>query len=327
MRTVSHSVVLAIVILLLNGCFFTKKNSQRWIIEPSGTTSFGLSRDGRFALLYSEERQLLLWDLESSEELAQLGAQDPQSNTVSHIRIADNGRYAVTATQQNFAVWDLGWTQAQGLWSISDGLIRDIDISSNGEQVLLGLSNGKAIYVDLVTGRRLEFLAHREKVNSVAISPNGKFALSGGNDYNAYLWDTQTGLALHKFEHDARINRVALQRDGKLALTSDGSNGAFIWDLSNGEKISELKAFQRQLVFTSARFSNDGSQLVTGTPGGQVMLWDVTSGKRLDHWKVEPQKDARPPRAVVYDATFDEQQRIISGTSAGIAEAWPIDTE
>lgn len=327
MRTVSHSVVLTIVILLLNGCFFTQKNDQRWDIEPTGTTSFGLSRDGRFALLYSKEHQLLLWDLENNEELAQLGAQDPEANTVSHIRIADNGRFAITATQQNFAVWDLGWTQAQGLWSISDGLIRDIDISSNGEQILLGLSNGKAIYVDLVTGRRLEFLAHREKVNSVAISPNGRFALSGGNDYNAYLWDTQTGLALYKFEHGARINRVALQRDGKLAFTSDGSNDAYVWDLSNGEKISELKAFDRQLIFTSARFSDDGRHLVTGTPGSRVMLWDVQTGKRLDYWEVEPQKDARPPRAVVYDATFDQKQRIISGTSAGIAQAWRIETE
>lgn len=327
MRTVSHSIITTIVILLLNGCFFDAKNDERWAIEPQGSTSFALSRDGRFALLYSKQRDLLLWDLESNSELAELGPQDPQANTVSHIRIADSGRFAVTATQQNFAVWDLGWTQAQGLWSISDGVIRDIDISSDGEQILLGLSNGKAIYVDLVTGRRLEFLAHREKVNSVALSPNGRFALSGGNDYKVYLWDTETGQAVHQFEHDNRIVRVALQRDGKYAFSSDSANDAFVWDLTTGEKISELKAFDRQLIFTSARFSDDGKQLLTGTPGGRVMLWDAMSGKRIDYWQVEPQKDARPPRAVVYDATFDNKQRIISATSAGIAQAWRIESQ
>ncbi len=91
----------------------------------------------------------------AKQKLATLGELDADGNAVSHIRISDNGRFAVTAGQMNFAVWDLGWTQAQGLWSISDALIRDIDITSNGEQVLLGLSNGKAIYVNLVTGRRL----------------------------------------------------------------------------------------------------------------------------------------------------------------------------
>ncbi|MDV7105433.1 hypothetical protein R3X26_13565 [Vibrio sp. TH_r3] len=325
MRIISHYMLLAIVISLLNGCFFSSPEDKRWTIEPKGSTSFALSRDAHFALLYSKQRQLLLWDLQENTELAALGKQDLDGNTVSHIRISDNSRYAVTATQLNFAVWDLSWTQAQGLWSISDGLIRDIDISSNGEQVLLGLSNGKAIYVNLVSGRRLEFLAHREKVNTVAMSSNGKFALTGGNDYNAYFWNTDTGQALYRFEHKARINRVALQRDGKYALTSDGANDSFIWDLKTGQKISELKSLSRQLVFSSARFSDDGQFLVTGSPNGRVMLWESSSGKHLDSWDVEPLKDTRPPRAVVYDAAFDRQNRIISATSAGIAQAWKIE--
>ncbi|AIW15218.1 WD40 repeat domain-containing protein [Vibrio tubiashii] len=325
MRIIFNSIIITIVITALNGCFFSAQDSQRWTIEPKGTTSFALSRDARFALLYSKEHQLVLWDLDESQELASLGAQDPQSSTVSRIRISDNGRFAVTATQINFAVWDLAWTQAEGLWSISDGLIRDVDIASNGDQVLLGLSNGKAIYVNLVTGRRLEFLAHNEKVNSVALSPNGRFALSGGNDYKAHLWDTNTGQILKTFEHEQRVNRVALQRDGKYAFTSDGGNQAIIWDLTTGEEMSKLRSFSRQLIFSTARFSDDGQYLVTGTPSSRIMVWDTHTGKRVDGFEAEPLKDTRPPRAVVYDAAFDSQNRVISGTSAGIAQAWDVD--
>ncbi|MBJ7019451.1 WD40 repeat domain-containing protein, partial [Vibrio cholerae] len=83
-------------------------------------------------------------------------------------------------------------------------------LSSDGKQVLLGVTNGKAIYVDLVSGRRMEFLAHREKVNSVALSANGRYALTGGNDYHAYLWDTKTGQIIRQFEHEQRVNRVTL---------------------------------------------------------------------------------------------------------------------
>ena len=325
MRIIVNSLLIAFVITALNGCFFSTQDVQRWSIEPKGTTSFALSRDARFALLYSKEHHLLLWDLYESEELAALGAQDPAGNDVSLIKISDNGRFAITATQLNFAVWDLAWTQAEGLWSISDGLIRDVDIASNGEQVLLGLSNGKAIYVNLVTGRRLEFLAHNEKVNSVALSPNGRFALSGGNDYNAYLWDTTTGQVLKSFEHEQRINRVALQRDGKYAFTSDSGNQAIIWDLTTGEELSTLSSFSRQLIFSSARFSDDGSRLVTGTPSSRIMVWDSFTGKKVDGFEAEPLKDTRPPRAVVYDAAFDNQNRVISATSAGIAQAWNVD--
>ncbi len=281
MRNIFHAISAIIVIVLLNGCFFSSDDAQKWVLEPDGSTAFGLSRDGRFALVYSLEHHLVLWDLYQNKKLANLGEQDPEAHTVSTIRISDNGRYAVTATQTNFAVWDLAWTQAKGLWSIDDALIVDADVSSNGEQVLLALTNGKAIYVNLATGRRMEFLAHNDKVNTVALSPNGLYALSGGNDHWAYLWDTKTGHVIRDYEHKQRVNRVALQRDGKYALTSDVGNDAYIWDLKTGKKISHLHSFSRQLIFSAARFSDDGSKLVTGTPSSRLMVWNTKTGERL----------------------------------------------
>ncbi|CAM3782461.1 WD domain, G-beta repeat [Vibrio aerogenes CECT 7868] len=324
MRIFSLYIPIFIVSILLNGCFFSPSPVQQWKVSPEGVTAFGLSRDGRFALTYSPKKQLILWDLTENKQLADLGALNQKESTVTKIRISDNDRYAVTAGQTNFAVWDLAWTQAKGLWSISDGIIRDIDLSKNGTRILMGLSNGKAIYVDLTTGRRMEFLAHREKVNSVALSANGHYALTGGNDYIAYLWDTKTGHVLRKFDHEQRVVRVALQRDGKYAFTSDGGNQARIWDLQTGKELSHLKSFSRQLIFSSARFSESGDQLITGTPSGNVMVWNSTNGDKLAEFKTQLSKNTRPPRAVVYDVAFNEQGLAISANSAGIAEAWQV---
>ncbi|TON78924.1 hypothetical protein CGH50_28515, partial [Vibrio parahaemolyticus] len=82
--------------------------------------------------------------------------------------------------------------------------------------------------------------------------------------------------------------------DGKLAMTSDGGNQAIIWSLETGQKVSQLSSWSRQLIFSTARFSDDGSQLVTGTPSGRVSIWDTHSGKRIDGFEVEPKKDTRP---------------------------------
>ncbi|MGL6262187.1 WD40 repeat domain-containing protein [Vibrio sp. WXL210] len=311
-----------ISLLALNGCFFGPTQTAFWELEPQGASSFALSRDARFALTYSPDNQLVIWDLKQNSKLADLGHLDTSSSRVSRMRISDSGRFAVTAGQTNFAVWDLGWAKSQGLWSISDGLIRDADIANHGQQVLLGLTNGKAIHVDLVSGRRIEFLAHNEKVNSVAIAANGRYALTGGNDYHAYLWDTETGQILRTFTHQNRVNRVALQRDGRLAFTSDGGNMAVIWDLTTGEQVSELKSLSRQLIFSSARFSDDGHWLVTGTPSGRITVWDTHSGKKVQQMQAQVQKDTRPARAVVYDAAFTDHQQIVAATSAGIAQAW-----
>ncbi len=324
MRIISHSVLWLIVISLLNGCLFSTDSEKRWDLALEGSTAMALSRDARFALLYSKQQHLQLWDLEQNKILARLGIQDPDENIISLIRFSDNGRFAVTATQTNFAIWDLAWSQSTGLWSISDGLIQDIALGNSGDEVLVGLSNGKAIFIDLVTGRRLEFLAHVEKVNSVSLSPNGKYALSGGNDHNAYFWSTESGQILHRFEHQQRVGTVELQRDGLFALTSDTGNDAIIWDLTSGKQISQLSTWTRQLIFSSARFSDDGKRLVTGSPSSRLMVWDSETGKRLEGFEVELLKDVRPPRGVVYDAAFESNQRVLSASSAGVIQAWKI---
>ncbi|MCG9789991.1 WD40 repeat domain-containing protein [Vibrio mediterranei] len=324
MRIISHSVLWLIVISLLNGCFFSSDSERQWDLALEGTSAIALSRDARFALLYSKQQHLQLWDLNQNKLLARLGIQDPEQNIISLIRFSDNGRFAVTATQTNFAVWDLAWSQSTGLWSISDGLIQDIALGNNGDEVLIGLSNGKAIFIDLVTGRRLEFLAHVEKVNSVSLSPNGKYALSGGNDHNAYFWSTESGQILQQFEHEQRVGTVELQRDGLYALTSDSGNNAIIWDLKTGNEVSQLSSWTRQLIFSSARFSDDGTRLVTGSPSSRMVIWDTQSGKRIEGFEVEMLKDVRPPRGVVYDAAFESNQRVLSASSAGVVQAWNL---
>ncbi|MGR5178305.1 WD40 repeat domain-containing protein [Vibrio parahaemolyticus] len=324
MRIISHSVLWLIVISLLNGCFFSTNSEKRWDLAVDGSTAIALSRDARFALLYSKQQHLQLWDLNQNELLARLGIQDPEQNIISLIRFSDNGRFAVTATQTNFAIWDLGWSQSSGLWSVSDGLIQDIALGNSGDEVLIGLSNGKAIFIDLVTGRRLEFLAHVEKVNSVALSPNGKYALSGGNDHNAYFWSTESGQILRQFEHQQRVGTVELQRDGRLALTSDTGNNGIIWDLHTGERVSQLSSWSRQLIFSAARFSDDGTLLATGSPSSRMMIWNTASGKRVEGYEVEMLKDVRPPRGVVYDAAFESNQRVLSASSAGVVQAWKV---
>jgi WD40 repeat protein len=325
MRKIYYYTILFFTLFLLTGCFFNGAESQRWSLAPEGATAFALSADGRFALYYSKKQQLSFWDLQQNRQLAALGALDAEDTTVFHIEISDNNRFAITSSQQNFAIWDLGLSQSTGLWSISDGVIRSLDISNNGTQVLLGLSNGKAIYVDLVTGRRLEFLAHQEKVNSVSLSANGKYALSGGDDKFAYLWDTTSGQIINTFKHKHHVNQVALQGDGKLAFTADGSNQWRLWSIPSGKLYSELTTFARGQVFSISRFSHDGKQILTGTPAGLVMLWDAATGDKIKQWKTEPLKDSRPATAVVYDVAIDSQQRVISATSAGIAQAWLIE--
>lgn len=322
MHLINRLIIIFSVIFSLSGCFWQEQLLTQWEVAPEGATSMGLSENGRFVIYYSESQHIVLWDTQTNKELANFGVNDPEKNSVILSKISNNNRFAVTASQTLFATWDLALGKSEGLWSISDGQILDIALANNGQHIALALSNGKAIYVNLATGRRMEFLAHRETVNTIDISQNGKYILSGGNDHNAYLWDTTTGQIIYKFAHDTHLNKVKLQKDGKVAFTSDSGNNAKIWDLSTGHLLSKLQSYSRQLIFSSARFSNDGKFLLTGSPNRQISVWDTKSGNKLESWIATEQKDTRPPRAVIYDVAFAEDGNIISASSAGIVQKW-----
>lgn len=218
--------------------------------------------------------------------------------------------------------------------------IRAVDVSNQGKHILLGKSDGKVVHIRMSDGRRVEFLGHQQTlidsnsgetyhlnnaINSVAISPNGLYALSGSSDQSAYLWDTKSGQVIYKFQHQARVVMVALDPKGRYAFTSDSKKSAIIWDLTTGKKISQLDITGRQQIFTTAKFSQQGDMLITGSPNQKLSLWRVSNGQKIQEWLVTPRKNSRPASAVVYSASFINQDtQIVSESSAGLSEIWDI---
>lgn len=218
--------------------------------------------------------------------------------------------------------------------------IRAIDISNQGKHILLGKSDGTLVHIRLSDGRRIEFLGHQQEIidgdsgetyhlnnaiNSASLSPNGLYALSGSSDQSAYLWDTKTGQVLYKFQHDARVVMVQLDPKARYAFTADSKNTAVIWDLKTGKKVSQLAIQGRQQIFTTAQFSDNGRWLVTGSPNQKLTLWSVASGNKQQEWLVTPRKNSRPSSAVVYSASFINQDtQILTASSAGLSEVWDI---
>ena len=222
---------------------------------------------------------------------------------------------------------------------ITIGRIRAIDVSKDGNHILLGKSNGVAVHISVNSGRRIEFNGHLSEltdengeiihvnnaINSVALSPNGRYALTGSSDQNAYLWDTRTGQVIHKFRHGARVVQVALDPKARLAFSADSRGQANIWDLKTGKARSSLQYINRQEVFTTARFSNNGQWLVTGAPNRELSLWDINTGIFFQIRRVTPRKGSRPASAVVYSAAFiNDDRQIVTESSAGLNEVWDI---
>ena len=292
-----------------------------------GSYAADMSADGRYSIVSATGTEMLVWDNHNNKLAYRWRQNGGANNPVFIVRAAAQGNAVITAARTDFAVWRLSDGQNLGYYQIdTNDSIRDAAISAEGRYALIGQGSGKVVHIDLQTGRRLEFLAHSERINSVDLSANGKYALTGGNDYSAYLWDTQSAQVINRFTHGSRVTMVRFAPNGEFAFTADSGRQANIWRIPQGDLFQSLRFFARQNVFSSVRFANNNQWLLTGSPARQLSVWSVSSGEELARYQVSPKADSRPASAVVYAAALDKSGNIQSESSSGLAELWPPPT-
>lgn len=312
--------------LLLQSCTPSAgKPLQRYQHSIEGSYAGDISNDGKWSVISSIHHGISVWDLEKNSLIYQWSQQQNSSdNLVFAIDISDTNSHALTASRENFALWNMKTGKSEGYWKIRESNIRDIAVSNNGDYLLIGKSNGTVVHVAVDTGRRLEFLGHKEKINTVDMMPNGRVAMSGGNDFIAYIWDTVSGQVIFQFNHTSRVSKVSLDPKGRFAFSADSMKSAHIWDLKTGQLISKLKGTKRHEVFSSARFSPDGKTLITGAASSKVSIWDIATGKRTASWHVTPKEAKRPTGSVVYSLAFSDNNTLLTESSSGYVERWQI---
>jgi len=309
--------------LLLAGCGqLDPRPYASWEHAAEGSYAADISADARLSVVSGVQRGVAVWDIHKNEPRFEWSHQGEGNNLVMNVRIAFDNSYVITSDREAFALWNLTSGEPEGFWRIDESSIRDIAVSNQGRAILVGRGNGKVMFFEPKTGRRLEFLGHQEKINSIDLSPNGYYALTGGNDYTAYFWDTRSGQVLYRFTHPSRVTKVVLDAKGRYAFTADSKKQARIWDLQTGEPVSQLKYIQRQRIFSSVRFSENGEYLLTGSPTRKLDLWQVQTGDKIKEWRVTPRKNTRPEGAVVHAVGFYQDGRVMSASSSGLTEVW-----
>lgn len=318
---------LATLITFFSGC-----NHYEGSIEESKHTAVGtldavISRDAKYAIVSSVNHGTGYWDLINNKLLYNWTHGDDPTREIIATNISPDGSRAITADNRNFSIWNTNSGKSYGFWK-APSKIRAVALSDKGRYVLLGLEDGRAIHIDMNTGRRLEFTGHREEaVADVDLSANGLWAFTGGADYRAILWNTKTGKPKRLFEHKTRVTLLGLSNSGARAFSAGTKGNAFIWDLSTGQQISRLDLAKREYVITSASFSNDESRLVTGAPAKNISLWDTNTGKRIKQWQARTREQWKPSGAIIYSVEFSDDDRYIySESSAGYGEKWSIET-
>lgn len=312
-------VYLLIFLTCLSACQ-PKIADQQLISQPSYSAT--ISEDAQLALISTSNADLQLWDLNTKQQKYHWVHGAENNSDAIDTAISPNGRFAASLSKQSVALWQISDGQSLGWWSLpASG--QSVAISNRGN-LLVGLSDASVMSLDPQRNRLIQFLGHSEKINRVAISANGDIAISGANDNQTIVWRTDTGQPLQQWTLDSRVTQVALNHDASLAFAGDSTNMAKIWQVSDGNLISELNIKRRTMNFSTARFTNDGQWLMTGTPAREVILWQVQNGKKIANWRVNRTEHAQIKGAVVYSVANMANQHLISFSSNGLLETWAV---
>lgn len=314
---------LLVLVVLTGGCGYQEQALKIWEHAESGLYNAAYSDNGRYVVVSTVQEGVHYWDLRNSKSLYRWRHDKYAENGIEYIDFSPDGRRVITADKNTYVIWDTATGRALGYWKV-DADILDVAISNRGRTVLIGLEDGRALHITQKTQRRLEVIAHRyEPVAAVELTPDGRIALTGGDDSRAMVWDTVAGKEIASFKHRSRVNLLVLDRQAKKVFSADNNAGAFVWDMRTGKIIAKLDLKQRQYVVSTARFSEDGSRLITGSPGRQVSIWDSHTGKHMKSWYARKRGDWPPKGASIQAVAFSEDGRsVIAVTSNGYGHLW-----
>ena len=315
-----------VISMLLFGCTPAPEQIHKKAHSEAGTYVADIADDGSFSVVATDSNGVLLWPRYATDAKYQWRQDDADVSQIIAVDISADGATVAAASRKAFSLWDVDKGTNIGYWQSSGADINNIAVSNNGSTIVLGLNNGTQIAFNPQSGRRLEFYGHQSSITDLVITPNGRYALSGSTDQTAILWSTESGQPIHQWQHETRLTKVALDSGGRYALTAGSLDKAYIWDVNSGEQVKQLDIIERVRIFSSARFSQSGKFLITGSPSRQITLWRTKTGEELRTWNVELRDSHRPNNAVVLSTWLNESTgMVMSESSAGYGEWWQLE--
>jgi len=319
MRMISVATIL-ITVFILTGCDSVHTSPPLTVLPHSHhmITASSLSKDGQFNLI-SDNKSVCLWN-NNQEKNPLYCLRDSQAQSIHLVDISENNQFFLISNRVSVCLYSLKNHQRLGEWQFAGNIINDMDISADGNKILLGFRSGQASIVNIKRNKIHTFTKHRLDINSVSLSDDGEKAFTGSSDKKAFVWNTNTGRNIHEFSHGSRVNHVNMSADGRIGFTLDAIDDRIFWNLSTGKELSELSTRLRFFEFNDSVFSNDNSLLLTGSPKQVIKLWRVADGDLIAEWKSKKEKG----RASVLSVAYAPEKKVVTINSDGLYEQWQL---
>ena len=157
------------------------------------------------------------------------------------------------------------------------GMVRALDVSNDGRQVLSGSFDFTARLWDFAEQKEIGVLDdHEGPVTSVKFIGADR-ALTASDDKTAIVWDLKTFKPIQRLEgHEHKVMGLAVSNDAKHAATGSWDRTVRLWDLNQGKAI---QVFRHSSAVNTVVFTESGKTIAAGGHDGKIWVWDIGSGR------------------------------------------------
>jgi WD40 repeat protein len=246
-------------------------------------------------------------------------------------RFSRDGRELVTTgSDTTVRFWELA-TREMTLVPCHNGPVVSARFSPSGDKVLTASTDATACVIRRNVERGPPWMierpikGHTAAVNSAEWSPDAAFLITASDDSTARVWSADRGkpvVAPLRHEPGSTVSIAVMSSDGVIA--TGGSDWVLrVWELPlvvppDGTTPPAIKPPRRLLGhaarITTATFSTDERQLVTGGLDGLAKVWDVRSAQAIATFE---HGNAVTAAAFVLDAPL-----VATASSDGTARIW-----
>jgi len=280
-------------------------------------TSIRFSPDGKTLASGSFDGTIILWNVETGENLYTLEGHEGE---VWNVSFSPDGKTVASASADaTVKLWDVETGQELRTLKGLGGGMWGVSFSPDGKTVAASSADKTVRLWDVKTGQKLHTLiGHEDRVFEVIFSPDGQAIASASHDDTIRLWNTETGELLHELKgHQDNVESIDFSPDGKTIASASVDKTIKLWDVETGQ---ELETFEgHQDIVQSVRFSPDGKAIASGSWDKTIKLWNVETGEEL-HTLIGHQD-------TVWSVRFSPDNKMIaSGSDDHTVKLWNVET-
>jgi WD40 repeat protein len=239
------------------------------------------SPDGSLIASGSEDKTIMLWDVQSQRSLGTLAG---HYGTVTSLLFEPSEATLFSGSADGTVMqWDLQDLKPIGTPVKNFGAsISSIFLAPDGHMRSLALERDRVIILnvndDPALGRRIR--APDVGSSNIAFSPDGRFLASSGEFGDVLEWDVASGELKTKLSgHERQVSRLAYSPDGKVLVSGSMDGAVIFWDTATRKALGPPTKAHRSPVWSLA-CSPDGKTLVSGGDA-ELVFWDLANHNQM----------------------------------------------